>query len=438
MKKNFRVGHILSRLAALALVCAFACCMLASCSADKKDTALELGEHKISVSFYEFMLSRMKGELARDKYDVSAGSDFWNANVSGKSREQYYNELVLDRCKNYLAALALYEEEGLSLSSATLESIEEEIAFYVDYDGQGSEQKLNAILKKYGADVDVLREIYVIEAKYQQLMTLLYGSGGSQISDGVKEQYYKENYYRFKQIFVSDYYYKYQLDEAGSVIYFDPETSKPIYDSENGHKIYDSEGMAQKDSFGTTIYYDGEGKPLYDMERGYPTPILDGNGEAVKYDYTPEQMEIRVGRMQLLLNKLEDGDFAAFEAEIPDWKLYDGADEYYTEGYYLSRIECAGYEPYMLDILEALEGAEAGEINVVESEHGYHVIMKYELDGGKYADAEYAEWFASFNESLKNKLFLDKCRKLYGDIAVNEEILKGARSIKEIGTNFDY
>lgn len=438
MKKNFRVRYILSRLAALALVCAVACCMLASCSTDKKDAVLELGEHKISISFYEFMLSRMKGELARDKNDVASDSDFWKDSVSIMTRDEYYNALVLEKCKNYLAAMVLYDEEGLALPAATLAKIEEEIDFYVDYDGQGSEKKLNAILEKYGVDINELREIYIIEAKYQQLMTLLYGADASQISDAVKSEYYEENYYRFKQIFVSNYYYKYQLDEQGRVIYFDPETSKPVYDTKNGHKIYGSDGMAIKDSYGNPIYYGDDGYILYDRERGYPTPILDANGEAVRYEYTDEEMEIRVGRMQLLMNKLEDGDFAAFEAEMPDWKLYDGADEYYTDGYYLSRIECAGYESYMLEILDVLEHSHVGDVNLVESRYGYHIVMKYELDDGKFGDPEYAEWFASFNESLKNKLFLDKCKAFYDDISINADNYEKARSIKEIGTNYDY
>lgn len=438
MKKNFRIMHILSRLAALVLVCVLACCMLASCSVDKKDAVLELGEHKISISFYEFMLSRMKGELARDKNDVSSDSDFWNDSVLVMKRDEYYNALVLDKCKNYLAAMALYDEEKLSLPAATLAKIEEEIRFYVDYDGQGSEKKLNAILEKYGVDIDGLREIYIIEAKHQQLMTLLYGADASQISDAVKSEYYEDNYYRFKQIFVSNYYYKYQRDDQGYVIYFDPETSKPIYDTERGHKIYDNDGMALKDEYGNTMYFDDDGKVFYDTERGYPTPILDENGEAVKHYYTDEEMEIRVGRMRLLMNELENGDFAAFEAEMPYWKLYDGADEYYTDGYYLSRIECAGYEPYMLEILDALEHSHVGDLNLVESRYGYHIVMKYELDDGKFGDPEYAEWFAGFNESLKNKLFLDKCKTLYDDIFVNAENYEKARSIKEIGTNYDY
>ena len=92
----------------------------------------------------------------------------------------------------------------------------------------------------------------------------------------------------------------------------------------------------------------------------------------------------------------------------------------------------------MLDILHKLEDMETGEIDMVEGPSGYHIIMKYRLDSGKFGDVNYAEWFASFNTSLMNELFLDKCEQFYDDIKLNENNFDKARSIKEIGINFHY
>jgi hypothetical protein len=64
--------------------------------------------------------------------------------------------------------------------------------------------------------------------------------------------------------------------------------------------------------------------------------------------------------------------------------------------------------------------------------------MKYELDEGKFADGEYAEWFSAFNESLINEMFDKKCQSVMADMSVIEENLDSARSIKDIGVNFDY
>ena len=428
------------RAVALLIALVMACALLASCSETVTSPVMECEGQEISLPMYEFMLSRMKGTLARNKYDVDPLSSFWTDKRAGTdvTNEEYYNKTILDNCKNYLAALVLFEREGLKLPQSAIDSIEEEIAFYIDYDGQDSEEKFDAILSKYGVDCTELRRIYTIEAKYQYLISHLYGSDASLIADTVKTEFYEENYYRFKQILVANFYYEYRKDENGNIIYFDPETSKPIYDVENGVYLYDKDGNRIQDEYGVTIVYDTEGNILYDKEKGYPSATLDSKGEAIKYYYTEEQMEKRVEAMQTLIDGISKGNYSAFEAAMPEWTLFERDEAYYPDGYYLSDIESAGYEDYMFDILGKLKEMESGETDTVESDYGYHVIMKYPLDTGKYSDSKYAEWFTAFNSTLINKLFLDKCADFYSSITVNEENLSKARSIKSINANFDY
>lgn len=434
--RNKTVIRILSFVLSLVCIAAF----LPSCSERVTSPVLEHGDQGISLAMYEFLLSRMKGTLARNKYDVQPSSDFWTAIHPGTelTNEEYYNSSILDSCRNYLAAQIIFEREGLSLSEATLAEIDEEISFYIDYDGDGSQEKLDEILANYGVTADELKRIYIIEEKYKYLISSLYGSNGSLIADTVKDEYYRENYYRYKQILVSNFYYEYQRDEQGNVIYFDSEDGEPLYDTKNGIRAYDKDGNWVRDKHGNPIYYDADGKTLYDEKNGYPSAVLDEKGEAVKYYYTDEQMAERESRMNELLASVGKGNFSAFEAQIPNWSLFERDATYYDDGYYLSRIESSAYEDYMFGILEMLENMEIGEIAVYESEYGHHVIMKYELDAEKYSDSDYAEWFSSFNSSLINKLFLDKCKDFYGDITVNSENLSKARSIKNMGKNFDY
>ncbi len=416
------------------------CTCLAACSENVKDPVLEYGEHKISLSMYEFMLSRMKGTLARNMYDVTPLSSFWDEKHAGSelTNEEYYNQSVLDSCKNYLAALAIFEEEGLSLSASALAEIEEEISFYIDYDGNGSEEKLDAILSKYGADTESLRKIYEVEAKYQAVMSYLYGDDGSQIADSVKEEYYNANYYRFKQILVSNFYYEYEKDEAGNTMYFDPESGDPVYDAEAGEYRYDKNGKRIVDSYGVAIRYDKEGNILYDKEKGLPTPTSDEDGNSIKHFYSKEEMEKRAASAQELLSSVQAGGESLFESEMEKWQVYEGAGEYYPDGYYLSELESTGYSDSMLEMLAELKEMKVGEARLIESENGYHIILKYELDRGKYSDNDYAEWFASFNSSLTTKLFVDKCQKMYPDMTVTDILSDKAKSIRSVGSNFDY
>ncbi len=436
---EFKKKRLGVRAVCLALAVILISLLLCSCAGRVKSPVLEYDGQAVSLSVYEFMLSRMKGTLARNKYDVEPLSEFWKEKHPGSelTNEEYYNQTILDNCKNYLAALILFEEEGLMLSDAALASIEEEIGFYIDYDCGGSEEKFDTLLSKYGTDTEGLRAIYELEAKYQAVIASLYGVDGSQIADSVKEEYYRGNYYRFKQILVSNFYYEYMTDEEGNVMYFDPESSKPIYDDKNGVYAYDENGHRVVDSYDVPIRYDSEGKILYDTENGYPSPKTDDKGNAIKYEYTADQIDERTDKMNALIESCK-GNASAFEAEMPKWQLYEGATDYYPDGYYLSDLESSGYSEYMVDILDQLKEMEVGDITVVESESGYHVIMKYELDKGKYSDSDYAEWFTSFNQSLVTRLFLDRCESFYADIKVNESNLKKARSIKSLGTNYDY
>lgn len=438
MKK--KICRLLLNMLCILLVLMMGTLTFVSCAEQVKKPVLEYGNVKISLSMYEFMLSRMKGTLARNKYDVTPLSEFWGQTHPGQeiTNEEYYNRSILDNCKNYLAALVIFEEEGLTLSDATLAKIEEEIGFYIEYDCGGSEEKMDALLSKYGIDTDTLRSIYQIEAKYQAVISHLYGDGGSQISDSVKEQYYRENYYRFKQILISNFYYEYEVDDDGNMIYFDSESGLPLYDSENGVYHYDESGNRLEDRYGVDIRFDEDGNPLYDKENGVPAPTTDEDGNAVKHYYSDEEMAEREQAARTLCAEVSGGSFSLFESKADDWKVYEVAGEYYADGYYLSDLESSGYTENMLDILSSLKEMEVGDAKIIESENGYHVIMKYEPDKGKYSDSDYAEWFANFDNSLITKLFIDRCEKFYSEIKTVEENLKKAKSIKSVGTNYDY
>ena len=429
----------LKALVCLALALVLCIIPLSSCAEEVKDPVMEHGENAISLEIYEFLLSRTKATLARRGYDVSANSEFWGKEygTSGLTNEQYYSKVAAETCKKYLAALAVFDEEGMTLSDAKLAAIDEEIGFYIEYDGKGDEAKLDAILAKYGTSTEGLRKMYELEAKYNAVITALYGSGASQIAGNVKDEYYKENYHRFKQILIANYYYEYVVDTEGDTVYFDPENGKPIYDT-SGEYHYDDKGNRIVDDYGVAIRYDKDGNILYDTKKGKPAPTKDENGKAIEHKYTDEEMAERVAKIEGIIAAANGGNYAAFEKEMPDWVVYAGADEYCPDGYYFSDIEAGAYDENMIKLLTALKGMNVGEVRAVEGENGYHVIMKYELDAGKYENSGYAEWFLEFDASLINKLFADKCAKYYDGITINQENIDKATSIRNIGVNYDY
>ena len=421
--------------------------MLFSCKenepvAEVVDPVIECGDVKIPLCFYEFMLSRVRADLARNKQNVNSAS-FWKEEFgdTGVSNEEYYNELVLENCKKYLAAAVLFDEEGLTLTDADIAAIDEEIAYYIDlgYIGDGDVEKFNSIIEPFGVDSVSLKECYIIEAKYQKLMDKLYG-GGSLIGEAVKEEFYQENYYRFKQVLFPKFYYKYQKDTNGDMIYFDTSKGVPMYDTENGTPRF-VDGEYVVDRFGVEMYFDEEGNILYDKVNGLPAVETDGTGQGIKYFYTSAEFSEKRNEANGLVDSIVDGNFAAFDAAVSSNVLIIGSEDPYPDGYYLSDVESSGYigdSAYLGDILAALKEMKVGEVRMIESDNGCHVIMKYELDAGKCVDGNYDEWFVNLEKTLMNNMFADKIADILPDGKVNVDNLEKARSIALIGTNFDY
>ena len=417
---------------------------------NKSPIIFECEGQKIDTAFYEFMLSRVKGDLYKGNYDVNSDS-FWNTKIEGAdiTYEQFYNQKILNECKTYLAALVLFDQlvadgDIAGLPQDYYDEIDEQIQLYIDlgYIGNGSRDKLDELLSDYSVDTDTLREIYIAEAKVQYVREYLYGGAeASKIGDNVKEEYYKENYYRFKHILVGNFYYEYVRDEFGNVIYYNGEGGYALYDYNKGEKRDDDgDGMYNKDADGETIAYDKEtGEYLYDTENGVTRFVTDSDGQIKKFYYTKEQMADRLQIANQLCD-IEKSDFETFEKKGADSSVNtDYSNTFETSsGIYMSDIEKAAYNDYMLKMLDAVKTMAVGDIAMIEAEDGYHVIMKYELNEGAYAENNSKKWFQSFNSSLINKLFLDKCEGLFAKIQINEANLDRAKSIKDIGINTDY
>ena len=442
-RSNFKWAAV--RFAAVALVLCTCISLFSACSEQERETSadtspiFECDGIELPLFFYEFMMSRVKGSLSRNQQKVT-DPDFWSTVIEGDGRtyEEFYNEYVLERCKYYLAALVIFEQEGLTLPKSKLEEIEEEVQFYIEYDGKGSEDDFSASIKKLGVDAEALRRCYVIEAKYEYLMNYLYGDG-ELIGDVVRDGYYKDNYIRFKQILFRKYKYEYQYDKDGNLMYFDPSTGKPVYDTENGGVKYEN-GNRIRDSYGVTIYYDETGKILYDTQKGRPSEKLDEKGNAIKIYYGDADLYSRLAMANEIAASITKDDYAAFEAKLAEVNEEEMIFENYTDGYYLSRLEEENYfeYEYIKVILAGLEDMDDGEVAVIESEHGYHVVMRYELDDAKYNDSEYSYWFGDLDNKIILDLFRKKIENVLPEIVANEENIAKARSITRVGINYDY
>ena len=424
------------------LVVAIAAGVIAVILNSKKEDVIAVLEYdgvEIPLSFYELMLSRTKASIAREMGTENLDSFFAaESNVKGKTNEQYYNELVLESCKYYLAALYIFEDEKIKLPQSYYDQINQDVQDCIDIEYiAGSEERLNEILSEYGVDIESYKDAFITHSKYEYLHTALYGDDGSKIGAAVKQSFADRHYHRFKQIIIPSYYYVYETDENGDNMYFDPSTGLPKFDTENGKYVMGDDNNYIRDSYGIKIAFDTEGNILYDKVNGV-IKIADDT----TYNYEGEALEAQREKAMEIASSISPKNFSAFEAkaEANVVSVLD-MDANAVSDYYVSDIDQASYVgkyAYMNDLYLAIKDMGNGEVKMVETQYGFHVVMKYEIEDGAYEDSENEIWFENFNSVLVTEVFSNKCASILSDITVNEENLKGAKSIAEIGINYDY
>ncbi len=447
------------------LLLALLCCLLAatSCSGNGK-TLLSLKKDGVSVSLsvnmFELMLSRMRGNLCYlgvTANGVTADSPaFWKFQdkFDGENLQtidKYYTDLIMENCKTYLAALYLFEQNGLSLSDTAEEEIEDRLFELVRTDGDGSKTKLNAVLAEYGVNYNILKDIYTMEAKVAAVQKHLYGDKASGVGPAIKDEFMRENYVHFRQIFLPNYNYVYETDENKDVIYYYADGEKKdriYYDVHNGVVGYNEDGSKITDKNGDVVYFVNDGsftKIAYDNVSGKPAIVMNKEGtQPETVQMTEKELQALALRAEGLYETLKNSTDAEFEAAISkeDANANAGTDTTYDDGYYLQKnldyLIAGESNKYLADIVEAMEEAENGEVVLIESVHGYFVIKKYEFTEQAYEKEENQTWFENFNDDLVEKLFLDECKKLFDDIKIDEKVLAAAPSIKDVGVNYNY
>ena len=429
----------------LLLLLSLALCLplLVGCSGKNGKTLMSIENTKLSVNTYELLLTRMKGTMASYKYDVDSDA-FWSTvvDMENSTYDEYFRATILENAKIYVIGAYLFDEVyGLKLSDAAVQAVDTELGEFVEYHADGSKAALNQILAEYGVNYDILRETYLMEAKIDELKLHLYGQNASKIADNVKEEYCQENFVRFKQVFLASYYYVCETDENGDDIYYTVNSLNDkiiCYDQVNGTTKTDKDGNVIKDKDGYDVYFTEDGKIAYDKEKGTTEYKMDKDGQPILGEYTKQELAEIKQEAKDILGKISAGDYDAFEL-LMEQRGEDEDAQTYENGYYLHADPTNyGAYPYLEDIVTALIDMEVGETALVESDYGFHVVMKYQPEKGAWADEDNKDWFEGFEEGLADDLFMTLCDQYMDRVVVDEDVLATVPSMKQIGTNFDY
>ena len=371
---------------------------LTGCSSKGK-TLMTLEKEKISVNTFYLFLSRMKGYFVADAaYGESARYDsFWETLMStdGTTYDTFYTNQVLDNMKSYIAALHLFRERGLKLPDETIDAIDAELQEIIDIEWNGSKTEFNAKLAEYGANYEVLREAKIIEAKIDYLRADLFGENGEKIDSKLKEPYYQANYRRFKHMFFYTYKYVTEIDEEGN---------EKIVTGTDGYALTE------------------------DMTEAEIRLVIDRANEAMEKAVVKEKNGKKYGDEELfnsmLSEKNSNGKYVYNE---------DKGMQQNVNGVYVKRD--SDYDSP--EVVEALFEMEVGEIRLIRSKQGFHVLMRYENDEGAYANSANEGSFGGFIRELESLLMVDYLKPYKELVVVDEKAFKEI-SIKDVAPNLYY
>ena len=437
--KTTVIRRLLSAVLCLALL--VGAVSLTACS-NKSPVLLELDGVEITANQYQFFLSRVKGSLYYSGYNVDSDK-FWNMIIDDQNNtyDDYFRNAVLEDARRYVAALTIFEEKGLVLPQKYLDQIDEDIAEYLR--DAGSKSTLNTTLSSFGINMDMLREIYVMEAKYDYLQTVIYGAEGELLAAETRLAYLNEHAVCFKQVLIRAFDYVYEKDSNGDEIYYLPsennaKVNNVAYDTLNGTTRQDEYGKTIVDKNGDAVYFLSNGSIAYDKEAGVRAITYDKNGNAQTVKYSAEELAQHKVAAEELVASVGKGDYAAFEALLEEYRT-GGEDTFVTDGSYcfLYTTGDNSYD-YLNDIADALAEAETGTMQIVNSEYGYNVVMKYPIPSDAITNTAYEDWFSDLADRIIAKQFHTMCKPYMEKVNVDPEVFATLPSMKEIATNTSY
>ena len=155
-----------------------------------------------------------------------------------------------------------------------------------------------------------------------------------------------------------------------------------------------------------------------------------------------DEIKTVIDKANLVMEQTIKGDTGLFDALVNDEKVANedtGMSEY-ASGYYMTKnTEYASHE-----VVENLFEMDIGEIRMVRSEYGVHIMMRYENEAGGYTLDANSDFFVSttgsgyiFMADLMNTLFSQYLAQYIPNIKIDDGLLEGV-DMKSVGANYHY
>ncbi len=176
---------------------------------------LELGKYSIDKKEYTYLMGMFKKQVLMSIDPDLTDDDLSTEVSSGVTLSDYieykYASSFEQSILTLLYAQLMFDEYGLKLTEEEKNQIKEQA--YVIYALYGSEK-----LSEYGFDRATLESVYEKQLKEEKVRQYILGKNNEKITDAQIENYYLENYLRYKVIVINTMYSTH-VDSEGRLTY---------------------------------------------------------------------------------------------------------------------------------------------------------------------------------------------------------------------------
>lgn len=235
------------------------CLSFASCRTKEApdDAAMIYKNVYTTEAFYSYWLSCNKYVFLSNFNNGINNDEFWKTEVKdGQTYGEFTVDYVKTDVKYRTVALWLFDKYGLSLSDAEINAIDYDINEKIEY--MGSREEMNKDLSKFNMNIEMLREVYIANAKYDKLISYLYSEGGTEYPKETEmADFFAKNYIAVKMITVyaeeSDEVIE-KLEAGEDIDSLVSKYSKVDYSAyENGIFIYNGDNASNNENIKTAF-----------------------------------------------------------------------------------------------------------------------------------------------------------------------------------------
>jgi len=213
-KDSVCMTKIFKRAAAGVLALAM-CAGLSGCYSEDKAWAARLGDDTLPIGSYIYYLSCSYSEGAGK---VDPETEVLKADIEGETGSDWVTNRAMDYLYSYYYVNHKFDELGLTLDEADLESIDNAAASMWSY--------FKDEFESMGIAESSFKQAYAVyNTKLSKLMRAMYGKGGElELSEDEMHDYYTENYVRY-QYFYADLV---TTDEEGNQVEMDDDEKAEV------------------------------------------------------------------------------------------------------------------------------------------------------------------------------------------------------------------